>query len=101
VLNVRLHLLLEESAGTGACLHGQGEGGKACGSFIDFHAVQVVFENQAGNIARRIPLLLVDLIQQVERVGKHVAGTACRIAYGQVFRSPDCENILVPDGIIL
>ena len=60
-----------------------------------------MFENQAGNIARRIPLLLVDLIQQVERVGKHVAGTACGVAYSQVFWSLDVENILVPSGIIL
>ena len=101
MLNVRLHLLLEESAGTGACLHGQGKGGKACGSLVDFHAVQVVFENQSGNIARRIPLLLVDLIQQVERVGKHVAGTACGIADGQVLRGLDFENVLIPGSIIL
>lgn len=60
-----------------------------------------MFENQAGNIARRIPLLLVDLIQQVERVGKHVAGTACGIADGQVLRGLDLENVLIPGGIIL
>ena len=59
-----------------------------------------MLENQTGNIARRIPLLLVDLIQQVKRVGEHVAGTACGIADSQVFRRLDVENILVPSGII-
>ena len=59
-----------------------------------------MFENQTGNIARRIPLLLVDLIQQVKRVGEHVAGTTCGITDGQVFRRLDVENILVPSGII-
>ena len=60
-----------------------------------------MFENQSGNIARRIPFFFVDLIQQVERVGEHVAGTTCGIADGQVFRRLDVENILVPSGIIL
>ena len=59
-----------------------------------------MLENQAGNIARRITLILVNLIQQVERIGEHVAGTACGVADGQVLRSLDSENILGSSGII-
>ena len=98
-LNPRSHLLPEEPAGTGTCFHGQCEGSKVRGSFVDFHAIQVVFENQSGNVARRVAFLLVNLIQQIERVCEHMAGATCRIAYGEFFGRRDGKHVLLLNDI--
>ena len=69
-----LTCLVEEGTLPGPSLHGEGEGGKRSGARVDLGAVEVVGEDQPRDVGRGVALFLVDGVEQVERVGEHVAG---------------------------
>lgn len=74
-LDVRLDLaaFAEEAAVFAPGLHGEGEGGEVGGSFVDLHAEEVVFQNQAGDFVGGVASFVVDAVEEVEGVGEHVA----------------------------
>ena len=94
-LDVRLDLaaFAEEAAVFAPGLHGEGEGGEVGGSFVDLHAEEVVFQNQAGDFVGGVAGFVVDAVEEVEGVGEHVAGAAGGVADGEVFGRIDLEDL--------
>ena len=71
-LDVRQHGIAQEATLTCPSLHHQCEGGQCRGARINFCSVQVVGEDLRGNLRGRVALLLIDGVEKIEGVGKHM-----------------------------
>ena len=87
-LDVGLDLaaLAEETTVFASGLHGEGEGGEVGGSFVNLHAEEVVFQNQAGDFVGGVAGFVVDAVEEVEGVGEYVAGAAVRSSGESILR---------------
>ncbi|MPM59901.1 hypothetical protein SDC9_106747 [bioreactor metagenome] len=91
--DVRLDLPVEERALLGTSPHGQGDRRQCPSAGVDLDAVEVVGQDQVGDLGWGVALFLVDRVQQVEGVGQHVAGSAGRINDLELRRSGDLEEV--------
>lgn len=90
-IGLDLTALTEKTAILASGLHGEGEGGKVGGSFVDLHAEEIVFQNHAGDFVGGVAGFVVDAVEEVEGVGEHVTRAAGGVAYGEVFWGGDVE----------
>ena len=91
--DVRFNLLVEEGALAGAGLHREGKRCQCARTGVDLGAVEVLGEDQAGNVGRGVALLFVDAVEEVERVGQHVARAACGVDDLQFLGAGDFEVV--------
>jgi len=79
---------LEEAPGLFPRLEDEGQPGQLGGAGADLQPVQIVPQDEGGNLGGRVAFLLVDQGEQVEGVGQHVplptAGSHRRISSGRV-----------------
>ena len=76
---------LEEATGLFPGLEDQRQFSQLRSTGADLQPVQIVPQDESRNLTRRIALLLVDLDQQIKRIGEHVAGACCGVAQADVF----------------
>ena len=92
--NVGLDAFVKKAAvGLGPGFHGQGKGRQLARPFVDLDTEKVVGENFFGNLGLLCAHFFVDGIQQVKRVGEHVARAAGRVADLDVFGFVDLEEV--------
>ena len=84
---------LEEATGLFPGLEDEGQLGELGGAGADFQPVQIMPQDEAGNIARRVAFLLVDEIQKIECVGEHVPAAHGGIEQSNILGLGNAEKI--------
>ena len=84
---------LEESARFLPRLEDEGHLGELRGAWANIQSVQVVPEDERGNLAGRVAFLLVDDEQEIEGIGEHVPAADSRIAKTDVLWPSDAEKV--------
>ena len=80
---------LEEATGLFPGLEDEGQLGELGGAGADLQPVQIVPQDERGDLAGRVAFLLVDEGEQVECLGEHVTGADCGINKPDFFRLVD------------
>lgn len=70
---------LEEATGLFPRLEDEGQLGELRGAGADLQAVEIMPQDQGGNLDGGVAFLLVNEEKQVEGVGEHVAGAYCGV----------------------
>lgn len=80
---------LEEAAGLFSRLEDEGQLGELRGAGADLQAVEIVPQDEGGNLGGDVAFLLVDEIEEVEGVGEHVTAADGRIQKSNLLRRSD------------
>jgi hypothetical protein len=86
---------LEEATGLFPGLEDEGELGELGGAGADLQPVQIVPQDQAGDLAGGVALLLVNQDEQVEGVGEHVPAADGGIDKADLLGLVDLEEVLL------
>ena len=77
-------------------LHGQRKGRQRRRTRVDFHAVEILFQDQPRDVGRVVAFFLVDGVEQVEGIEQHVAGAGRAVANAQFLRRAYGHDISCP-----
>ena len=74
-------------------LHRQRKRGQSPGAVVDLDALQIMGQDQRGDLGGVETLFLLDRVQQVEGMGQHMSRAAGGIANTDVFGAFDAQKI--------